>query len=158
MLKAKAKQAARRITVGEDKAYDTADHVAHLRAINVTPHVTQNEAITSTGKRRRSAIDARTTRHQGYGMSQSRRAMIECIFGSGQAAWHHAQDQTSRHRQCRCRLPAQPDCLQPDPHPETGRGVDNQAPGAPKPPSKNNLTASPQKSEQRLIQGFSADC
>ena len=36
MLKAKAKEAGGRITVGEDKAYDTADHVAHLRAINVT--------------------------------------------------------------------------------------------------------------------------
>jgi transposase len=95
MLKAKAKQAARRITVGEDKAYDTADHVTHLRAINVTPHVTQNEAITSTGKRRRSAIDARTTRHQGYGMSQSRRAMIECIFGWGK---QHGTMRKTKHR------------------------------------------------------------
>src|ERR1700716_3124545 len=68
MLKAKA--AGRRITVGEDKAYDTADHVANLRAINVTPHVTQNDSITSTGKHRQSAIDGRTTRHKGYRMSQ----------------------------------------------------------------------------------------
>jgi hypothetical protein len=29
MLKAKAKEAGRRVTVGEDKAYDTADHVAN---------------------------------------------------------------------------------------------------------------------------------
>jgi hypothetical protein len=43
MLKAKAKEAGCRITVGEDKAYDTADHVAYLRAINVTPHLTQND-------------------------------------------------------------------------------------------------------------------
>jgi hypothetical protein len=56
--------------VGEDKAYDNADHVAKLRAINVTPHVAQNDAITSTGKRRQSAIDGRTTRHEGYAMSQ----------------------------------------------------------------------------------------
>src|ERR1700676_918116 len=54
MLKAKAKEAGCRITVGEDKAYDTADHVARLRAINVTPHVTQNDCITATGKRRQS--------------------------------------------------------------------------------------------------------
>jgi len=47
----------------------------------VTPHVTQNQAVTKTGKTRNSAIDERTTRHPGYGMSQSRRAMIECIFG-----------------------------------------------------------------------------
>src|ERR1700693_2192132 len=68
MLKAKAKEAGGRITVGGDKAYDTADHVARLRAINVTPHVTQNDCITATGKRRQSAIDARTTRHEGYGI------------------------------------------------------------------------------------------
>jgi hypothetical protein len=73
--------AAHRLTVGEDKAYYTADHVANLRAINVTSHVTQNQAVTKTGKTRNNAIDERTTRHPGYGMSQSRRAMIECIFG-----------------------------------------------------------------------------
>ena len=83
MLKAKAREAGCRITVGEDEAFDTADRVAHLRAINVTPHVTQNDCITATGKRRRSAIDGRTTRQEGYGMSQSCRAMIECIFGWG---------------------------------------------------------------------------
>ena len=95
MLKAKAKDASRRITAGEDKAYDTADHVAKLRAINVTPHVTQNDSITSTGKRRRSAIDARTTRHEGYDMSQSRRAMIECIFGWGK---QHGTMRRTKHR------------------------------------------------------------
>ena len=39
----------------------------------------------------RASIDERTTRHEGYGMSQSRRAMIECIFGwgkqHGRRAW-----------------------------------------------------------------------
>ena len=39
------------------------------------------DSITATGKRRQSAIDGRTTRHKGYGLSQSCRAMIECIFG-----------------------------------------------------------------------------
>jgi transposase len=81
MLKARSKAAGGRITAGEDKACDTANHVAKLRALNVTPHVTQNNGVTKTGKTRTSAIDGRTTRHQGYGMSQSRRAMIECIFG-----------------------------------------------------------------------------
>jgi hypothetical protein len=74
MLKAKVKETGHRITVGEDKAFDSADHVAKLRAINVTPHVAQNDSVTSTGKRRQSAIDGRTTRHEGYGKSQSRRA------------------------------------------------------------------------------------
>jgi hypothetical protein len=82
MLKAKSQEAEGTITVGEDKAYDTSDHVAALRDISVTPHVAQNNAVTKTGKQRRSAIDGRTTRHEGYGMSQSRRASIECIFSA----------------------------------------------------------------------------
>jgi transposase len=83
MLKAQGKRSGCRITAGEDKAYDTRDHVETLRNRNVTPHVTQNNASTKTGKARKSAIDKRTTRHAGYAMSQSRRAMIECIFGWG---------------------------------------------------------------------------
>jgi hypothetical protein len=58
MLKARSKEAGHRITVGEDKAYDTADHVAKLRAMDVTAHVTQNDTVTKTGKKRRSAIRA----------------------------------------------------------------------------------------------------
>ena len=95
MLKAKVNKLGRRITVGEDKAYDTADHVTNLRAINVTPHVAQNDSITLTGKRRRSAIDGRTTRHQGYGISQSCRAMTECIFGWGK---QHGTMRKTKHR------------------------------------------------------------
>ena len=81
--------------VGEDKAYDTADHVANLRAINVTPHVTQNDTLTKTGKQRQSAIDERTTRHEGYSMSKTRRAMIECIFGWGK---QHGTMRKTKHR------------------------------------------------------------
>ena len=95
MLKAKRRDAGHRITVGEDKAYDTADHVAALRQMQVTPHVAQNDAETKTGRRRRSAIDARTTRHDGYRTSQSRRAMIECIFGWGK---QHGTMRKSKHR------------------------------------------------------------
>jgi transposase len=95
MLKAKSKAAGGRITVGEDKAYDTQDHIAALRAANVTPHVTQNDSVTKTGKRRRSALDARTTRHAGYGMSQTRRAMIECLFGWGK---QHGTMRKTKHR------------------------------------------------------------
>jgi transposase len=83
MLGRKARETGQRITAGEDKAYDTADHVAALRRLNVTPHVAQNNAVTKRGWRRKSAIDARTTRHEGYGMSQTRRKMTECIFGWG---------------------------------------------------------------------------
>jgi transposase len=73
MLKAKRKAVGHRITVGADKAYDTKDHVENLRGIDVTPHVAQNNGPTKTGKRRTSAIDARTTRHASYRMSQKRR-------------------------------------------------------------------------------------
>jgi hypothetical protein len=31
------------MTVGEDKAYDVAEHVANLREMNVTPHVALQE-------------------------------------------------------------------------------------------------------------------
>lgn len=102
MLKAKVKEVGHRITAGEDKAYDTADHVANLRATNVTPHVTQNNGINKAGKSRRSAIDERTTRHQGYGMSQSRRAMTECIFGWGK---QHGTMRKTKHRGI-CRVAA----------------------------------------------------
>jgi Transposase DDE domain len=69
--------------------------LANLRAIHATPHVAQNAAVPSTGKCRHSAIDARTTRHQGYGMSQSRRAMIECIFSWGK---QHGTLRKTKHR------------------------------------------------------------
>jgi transposase len=65
----------RRVTLGSDKAYDAAEHVAALRAIGVTPHVAQN----TSG--RRSAIDGRTTRHVGYSISQRLRKRIEEPFG-----------------------------------------------------------------------------
>lgn len=95
MLKARRKAAGHPITAGEDKAYDTVDHVAALREAGVTPHVNQNNAVTKTGNHRRSAIDGRTTRHEGYGMSQSRRAMIECIFGWGK---QHGTMRKTKHR------------------------------------------------------------
>jgi hypothetical protein len=61
--------------VGGDKAYDTRDFVADLRACQVTPHVAQNN------KGRSSAIDQRTTRHPGYEFSQQKRKRVEEIFG-----------------------------------------------------------------------------
>jgi transposase len=66
----------RRITLGGDKNYDTQQLVASLRGIAVTPHVAQNEHT-----HRSSAIDQRTTRHAGYGVSQRKRKRVEEIFG-----------------------------------------------------------------------------
>ena len=65
----------RRVTMGGDKAYDTRDFVEKLREVNVTPHVAQNDVG------RKSAIDARTTRHIGYAISQRKRKRVEEIFG-----------------------------------------------------------------------------
>ncbi len=63
------------VTLGADKAYDTKDFVAECRNMNATPHVAQNN------KGRKSAIDRRTTRHAGYGISQQKRKRVEEIFG-----------------------------------------------------------------------------
>jgi len=65
----------RGVTLGADKAYDAEDFVNELRSMNVRAHVAQN----TNG--RRSAIDGRTTRHPGYGMSQRIRKRIEEAFG-----------------------------------------------------------------------------
>jgi transposase len=64
-----------RVTLGGDKNYDTREFVASCRKRQVTPHVAQN----TSG--RRSAIDERTTRHEGYPISQRIRKRVEEIFG-----------------------------------------------------------------------------
>lgn len=71
----------RRMTMGADKAYDARRFVAELRARQVTPHIARNDHLTKTGKRRRSAIDGRTTRHSGYAVSLRIRKRIEEAFG-----------------------------------------------------------------------------
>ncbi len=65
----------KRITIGGDKGYDTKECVKDLRALKVTPHVAQNTT------NRRSAIDGRTTRHEGYKTSLRIRKRIEEAFG-----------------------------------------------------------------------------
>jgi transposase len=60
-------------TVGADKGYDTKDFVAALRQRRVTPHVASKE--------KGSAIDRRTTRHDGYRKSLKVRKRIEEVFG-----------------------------------------------------------------------------
>jgi transposase len=64
----------RRKTVGADAGYDERDFVTGARAIGVTPHV-------SPHRRRPSQVDARTTRHGSFAVSQSKRKRIEEIFG-----------------------------------------------------------------------------
>jgi transposase len=66
----------RRVTVAADKAYDVRAWVAAVRRMGITPHVAQNEFGYGD-----SAIDARTTRHEGYRLSHRKRKLIEQAFG-----------------------------------------------------------------------------
>jgi hypothetical protein len=61
--------------VAGDKGYDTKGFVADVRGLGFTPHVAQNTS------RHRSAIDGRTTRHPGHGVSMRIRKRIEEPFG-----------------------------------------------------------------------------
>jgi len=65
-----------RVTLAADKGYDTHDFVKEMRGMKVTPHVWQN-----TKRQGGSAIDGRTTRHDGYQVSQRKRKRIEEVFG-----------------------------------------------------------------------------
>jgi transposase len=66
-----------RLTIGGDKNYDTRDFIRQTRKMHVTPHVAQYPDT----DRRCSAIDGRTTRHPGYGISQRKRKLVEQAFG-----------------------------------------------------------------------------
>ncbi|WP_157658831.1 IS5 family transposase, partial [Burkholderia ubonensis] len=65
-------------TLGTDKGYDMRDFVRDCRARKVTPHVARNDAHQGGN-----AIDGRTSRHVGYGISQVVRKRIEEHFGWG---------------------------------------------------------------------------
>jgi transposase len=76
MIMAERVEGVERITLAADKGYDTKDFVKEMRGMNVTPHVSQN-----TKRQGGSAIDGRTTRHDGYQVSQRKRKRIEEVFG-----------------------------------------------------------------------------
>jgi IS5 family transposase len=63
----------RRVTIGADKGFDVRSFVQGLRDLEVTPHVAPKESLGS--------IDRRTTRHEGFRVSQRKRKRIEEIFG-----------------------------------------------------------------------------
>jgi transposase len=71
----------RRITLAGDKGFDVAAFVDDLRDRKVTPHMAVQDHLTKTGKRRKTRIDGRTTRHPGYAVSQRIRKRIEEVFG-----------------------------------------------------------------------------
>jgi transposase len=64
------------VTLGADKGYDNRDFVSQCRRRRITPHVAQN-----TARRGGSAIDSRTSRSDGYAISQRIRKRVEEIFG-----------------------------------------------------------------------------
>ena len=76
MLGRQGKKRIKPKTLGADKGYDTRDFVEKLRNKNITPHVAAN-----IERRGGSAIDGRTTRHEGYSVSQRIRKRVEEIFG-----------------------------------------------------------------------------
>lgn len=75
-----------RKTVGADKNYDTRDFVDQCKGMRITPHVAQNTERTGG-----SAIDSRTTRHPGYGISQQKRKRVEEPFGWGKTVGLYRQ-------------------------------------------------------------------
>ncbi len=84
MLMAERVDGIKRITLAADKAYDTKDFVSEMRGMNVTPHVSQN-----TKRPGGSAIDGRTTRHEGYQVSQRERKRIEEVSAGSKRSGHY---------------------------------------------------------------------
>lgn len=73
-----ARQGRKRIrprTLGADKGYHTSDFVNDLRERGIRPHIAQSRNRVTPG------LDARTTRHESYAMSQRKRKLIEEMFG-----------------------------------------------------------------------------
>jgi len=85
MINRQSPGSTRRLTLGTDKGYDAQSFTKELRQMHVTPHIARNDCVTKTGKRRRSSIDGRTTRHRGYEISQRIRKRIEEPFGWGKS-------------------------------------------------------------------------
>lgn len=71
----------RRVTLGADKLYDAASFTGELRARGITPHVAINGTVSKLGKVRKTLVDKRTTRHEGYTISLAIRKRIEEAFG-----------------------------------------------------------------------------
>jgi transposase len=63
----------RQVTLGGDKGYDVSSFTQGLRDLRITPHI--------ASRSQHSSIDRRTTRHDGYEISQRKRKRVEEIFG-----------------------------------------------------------------------------
>jgi transposase len=75
LLKRQARKRLKPGSLGADKGYHTKDFVGFLRRRGIRPHIAQIEGRNTPG------LDARTTRHPSYWISQKKRKRVEEIFG-----------------------------------------------------------------------------
>jgi transposase len=75
LLKRQARKRLTPTSLGGDKGYCTKGFVAFLRRKGIRPHIARMENRTTPG------LDARTTRHRSYWISQKKRKRVEEIFG-----------------------------------------------------------------------------
>ena len=75
LLKRQARKRLRPASLGGDKGYHHKAFVAFLRRKGIQPHLAQIDG------RRTPGLDARTTRHASYWVSQRKRKRVEEIFG-----------------------------------------------------------------------------
>lgn len=75
MLSRQSQKRVRPKTLGADKGYHSSDFVSALRDKNIIPHIAEVK------NRKTSGLDGRTTRHEGYAISQKIRKRVEEIFG-----------------------------------------------------------------------------
>ena len=108
MLMAERVEGTERITVGADKAYDTKDFVSEMRGMNVTPHVSQN-----TKRPGGSAIDGRTTRHEGYPGKPAETKAHRRSLWLDENGWYVAEDPASRTGNSQVGIYLHGCCIQP---------------------------------------------
>ena len=103
---------------------DVAEFVERLRDRDVTPHIAVDGRLSKTGKRRRTLIDRRTTRHSGYAASQRLRKRIEEGLRLDQDHRRAGQDPASRARPGGLDVHTHRRRIQPGPTAQTtGRGT-----------------------------------
>jgi transposase len=75
LLKRQARKRLKPTSLGGDKGYHSKAFVHLLRRRGICPHIAQIEGRNTPG------LDARTTRHESYWVSQRKRKRVEEIFG-----------------------------------------------------------------------------
>jgi transposase len=75
LLKRQGRKRLKPTSLGADKGYHNKAFVGFLRRRGIRPHIAQIEGRNTPG------LDARTTRHSSYAVSQRKRKRVEEIFG-----------------------------------------------------------------------------